>query len=59
MLAQWQCPVASEVAMDMLHQVMCLALQQHIAMAIKMAHDGGSFVCHRRLFCLTNRSEIT
>ncbi len=29
------------------------ALLQHVRMAIKMARNGGTFVGHRRLFCLT------
>jgi hypothetical protein len=40
--------MASRVALDLL-----------IRMAIEMAHDGGTFVRRRRLFRLTNHSEIT
>jgi hypothetical protein len=41
-VAQWQCPVASRVALDMLHQAMCFVLHQRTAMAIKMAKGGGT-----------------
>jgi hypothetical protein len=54
-LAQWQRPVASK-ALDMLHWTMRSELHQRIVMAMKMAHDGGTFVCHHRHFCLTNCS---
>ena len=49
-LTQWQRPVAYKVALDMLHQAMRLASYCLIYMAIKIAHDGGSFVRRRRLF---------
>ncbi len=47
-VAQWQCPEASSVALDMLHQVIQAALHPCIRMAIKMACNGGAFVlyCH-------------
>jgi hypothetical protein len=51
--------VASRVALDMLRWAMRSALHRRIVMAIKMAHDGGTFVRCRRLFCLTNCSKIT
>jgi hypothetical protein len=35
------------------------ALYRLIRMAIEMAHSEGTFVRRRRLFHLTNRSEIT
>ncbi len=58
-LSRWRSPVASKVALDMLPRAMCLALYRLIRVAIKMAHDEGTFVRHRRLFHLTNCSEIT
>jgi hypothetical protein len=42
-LAQWWRPVASKVALDMLHWAMRLALHRHIAIAIEMARKGGAF----------------
>ena len=45
-VAQWQCPVASKVALDMPHWVTPSVLPGRIAVAIKMANDGGAFVCH-------------
>jgi hypothetical protein len=39
-------PVASRVALDMLHWAMPRSLLQCIRMAIKMACDGGTFVFH-------------
>ena len=53
-LARWQCPVPTKVAEDMLNGAMHLALHQRIVMAIKMAHNGGTFVFRCRFFCLTN-----
>jgi hypothetical protein len=50
-VAQWRCPVASSVALDMLHWAMPHVLLQHLTMAIEMARNGGAFVRHR-LFCL-------
>jgi hypothetical protein len=51
-IAQWQRPVASSEALDVLHQAMRLALHRRIVVAIKMARKGGAFVRHRCLFCL-------
>jgi len=50
-IAQWWHPVASKVALDMLHWAMCLALHWRIVIAIEMAGEGGAFVsvvdfCH-------------
>jgi hypothetical protein len=42
-LAQWWRPVASKVALDMLHQGMCLALHRRIVITIEMARKGGTF----------------
>jgi hypothetical protein len=49
-LAQWQHPVASKVALDMLHWAMHQELHRCIIMAIKMAHDRGTLVHCYRLF---------
>jgi hypothetical protein len=57
MIAQWWRPVASKVALDMLRWAMCSALHWRIVIALKMAHDGGTFFRCRRLFHLTNRSK--
>jgi hypothetical protein len=44
---QWRLPGASSVALDLLHWAMPHSLLQRVRMAIKMACDGGTFVCHR------------
>jgi hypothetical protein len=49
---QWQRPVASNMALDILHWAMSHDLLQCLLMAIEMACDGGAFDCHRRLFHL-------
>ena len=49
-MAQWQCPVASSVATDLLNQAMCTALHQHITMAIKMSSEGGIFQIYNVLY---------
>ncbi len=54
-IARWRRTVASKVALDMLHWVMRSSTHRRIIMAVIMAHDGGTFVRCRRLFCLTNR----
>jgi hypothetical protein len=41
-VARWRHPVASRVAMDMLHQAIPSVLLQCTAMAIKMANDRGT-----------------
>ena len=51
-VARWQRPVASGVAMDMLHREMPHLPLQLLRTAIEMACDGGAFVRRRRLFCL-------
>ncbi len=43
-LAQWQHPVASSEALDLLHWAMCAVTYRRIAMAIKMATFEGVFV---------------
>jgi hypothetical protein len=40
--AQWQHPVASRVALDMLHWAMRFVLHRRATMAIKMANVGGT-----------------
>jgi hypothetical protein len=42
-VAQWRRPVASGVALDMLHWAMHFILHRQTAMANKMAHNGGTF----------------
>ena len=49
-LAQWWCLVASNKALNLLHQAMCAVTYRRIAMAIKTAGRQGAFVCHRQ-FC--------
>ncbi len=49
-VTQWQLPGASSVALDLLHWVMPRSLLQRIHMAIEMACDGGTFVCHCRFY---------
>ncbi len=41
-VARWQCPVASGVALDMLYWAMRFELHRRTAMAIKMANVGGT-----------------
>ncbi len=53
-VAQCQCPVASGVALDMLHWAMPSVLLRRTAMAIKTAGGQGAFVrhcqfCHQQL----------
>ncbi len=43
-LAQWQRPVASSEALDLLHQAMRTVTYRRIAMAIEMASFAGVFV---------------
>ena len=49
-VARWQRPVASDVAMDILHWLMPRASLQRLRMTIEMACDGGTFVRRRRHF---------
>ncbi len=46
-VARWWLPGASSVALDLLHRAMPRSLLQRVRMAIEMACDGGTFVCHR------------
>ena len=54
-LAQWWCPVASRVALDLPYWVLHLALYRLIHMAIKMAHEAGGayFSVVNVLSCIT------
>jgi hypothetical protein len=45
-VAQWRRPVASRIAMNMLHWEMPSVLLQRACMAIKMGRNGGTFDCH-------------
>jgi hypothetical protein len=47
---RWQLPGASNVALDLLHRAMPRSLLQRICVAIEMAWDGGTFVCHRQFY---------
>jgi hypothetical protein len=49
---QRQHPGASSVALDLLHWVMPRLLLQRVRMAIEMACDRGTLVCHHRHFSL-------
>ncbi len=49
-VAQWRGPVASGVALDMLHQAMHFVLQLRTAMAIETDGRQGTFECHWQ-FC--------
>ena len=56
-VARWRCLVAFMEALlelDLLHQAMCAVSHHCTAMAIKMASNGGTFVCCCRLFCWSN-----
>ncbi len=46
-VAQWWCPVASGVALDMMHWAICFELHRRTTMAIKMDGRQGTFDCHR------------
>jgi hypothetical protein len=49
-VTQWRRPVASGVALDMLHQAMPHVSLQRLRMAIEMACNGGAFACHHHHF---------
>jgi hypothetical protein len=55
----WRRPVASSVALVMLHLAMRSISLQCIWVATKIAHDKGSFIRHHHHFGLTNCSQIT
>ncbi len=46
-VARWWILGASSVALDLLHRAMPCSLLQHVRMAIEMACNGGTSVCHR------------
>ncbi len=50
-LAQWQHPVASSEALDLLHQAMHVVTYQRIAIAIKTTSKVGVFVHHCLFAC--------
>ncbi len=58
-VARRQHPVASGIALDMLHQAMPSVLLQHTAVAIKTAGRWGAFVRHRSLVCIIIHSYKT
>ncbi len=49
--------VTSCEALDLLHWAMWAVVYRLIAIAIKMACDGGTFARHHRLFAWRNRSQ--
>jgi hypothetical protein len=49
-VTRWRPPGASSVALDLLHRAMPRSLLQRIHTAIKMACNGGTFVCHRQFY---------
>jgi hypothetical protein len=51
-VARWWHLVASDMALDILHQAMPHELLECLRMAIETACNGGAFVRRRRLFCL-------
>ena len=55
-VGRWRRPVASYVAQDVLQKARCSVLQRWIAKAIKMASEGGAFVCHCRFVVVHNLS---
>jgi hypothetical protein len=48
---QWQHPVASSEALDLLHWAMHAVLYRRTAAAIKMASKVGPFFCHHFICC--------
>ncbi len=58
-VAQCRRPVASQVALDMLHWAMCFVPHRHTAVAIEMAGGWGAFVCHCHLVCIIIHSYKT
>jgi hypothetical protein len=57
-LDQWQHPVASSEALDVLHQVMCPTLYCCIAMAIEIASDLPVFFILVNLLLTTSTIEL-
>ncbi len=58
-VAQWQHPVASRVALDMPQWAMPSVLLWRTAVAIETARGWGAFVCHRCLVCIIIHSYKT
>ena len=52
LVVRWRRLVASDMALDILHQAMPHELLHCLRMAIEMACNGGAFVRCRCLFCL-------
>jgi hypothetical protein len=52
-------PVASKVALDMLHWAMPSVLPRRTAAAIKMANNGGAFVHHQQFHHHHKLSHLT
>jgi hypothetical protein len=62
-LAQWQCPVASTKALDILHRAMCAGSYRRTASAIKTAGKAGPifhrcFVCCHPGGCRGNTEQV-
>ena len=55
-VAQWQRPVASNVALDILHWAMPCALLQRLRMTIKMACNRGTKLLAANIMFDTTRS---
>jgi hypothetical protein len=53
-VARWQHPVASGLALGMLHHAMPSALLRRTTMTIKMANDGGTILCDIVNFIIGN-----
>jgi hypothetical protein len=53
-VAQWRCPVASGVALDMLHWEMHFVLHWQTTMAIKMNGRQGTFDCRQQFAIVIN-----
>ncbi len=49
-VTQWWLPGASSVALDVLHRAMPCSLLQRVRMAIELACNGGTFVCHCQFY---------
>jgi hypothetical protein len=58
-VAQWQHPVASGVALDMPHWAMPSVLLRCTTVTIKMANNGGAFDHYCCLFCMIIHSYKT
>ena len=58
-VTRWWRPVASRVALGMLHQAMCFILHWHTAMAIEMAGGRGALFIIVGFVIDHNRSKIT